>query len=476
MFQAKVREHRYRVIADRIEQSIADGVYEPGERIASIRQLAESFAASINTMKSALNLLQDRGLIESRPRAGTYVVSRPEVFEGSEYVDDLVDAVIEEYTCRPAAAPTTAKMDHAVLPQELVPADLIKSAMQAAASTQSPLLDGFATFERTAELRSLVSQREMLHGIAINPDQLVLASSIEQTVFQLLVTLNPQRLPVAVQAPTYYGHLTILRALGMPAFELPTMPDGSFSVARLAEAVRRNQVGIALLDTAVHNPTGSCLPESVLAEIAHLVDETQLKVIEYGMLRDMRYTTSASPSLYSLAPSGSVFLCSSYAETLVPSIKAAWVAAGTHATHVRDRWQATSCTVSALQLAILEHMLASGKVRRVQDHNRKLVYESLTAAAELVQDTFPAGSQVTAPSGGFALWIRMPEGVSGRDIFRAARKEGIAIAPGAMFARCQDDYDGWIRVAPGILNHDKEQALRRLATLVADGERHLVDS
>ncbi|HKK49384.1 MAG TPA: winged helix-turn-helix domain-containing protein, partial [Alkalispirochaeta sp.] len=119
MRQTKLMGIRYRSIADRIERMIADGVYEPGERIASIRQLSELFDASINTIKSALHLLQDRGILNAVPRVGTYVVSRPVAYHESEYVDDLVDAVIEEYGRPPISTAVIQKMDLAVLPQEL---------------------------------------------------------------------------------------------------------------------------------------------------------------------------------------------------------------------------------------------------------------------------------------------------------------------------------------------------------------------
>jgi DNA-binding transcriptional MocR family regulator len=467
MAEVMRRTPRYRAIASRIEQAIADGVYEPGERIASIRELADSFDASINTLRAAFGLLQERGVIETRPRSGAYVVYQPVSAEESDYVDDVVDAVIEEYACRPLPHPATERMDIAVIPPELVPSRQIRAAMHAVAQQGHPLLSGFATFERTMELRSRISQWEMAHGTSVHPDHLVLASSIEHAVMQLLILLNPARLPVAVQSPTYYGHLTILRALGMPVFELPVAADGSFSVARLSEAVDRKQIGLALLDTAVHNPTGSSVPDSVLNGVAALTASGRLRVIEYGMLRDMRFGASDTAPLYSRAPSGSVYLCSSYAETMVPSIKAAWVAAGQGAPYLRDRWRATACTVSALQLGVLEHLLASRQIRRHVEAIRRAVRGALGDAEELVVQSFPRGTHVSRPAGGFALWVALPAGISGKQIFRTARDRGIAIAPGTMFAPHPDDYDNHIRIAPGVLAPSTRRAIRELGAIVA---------
>ncbi len=470
MVPTEQRIPRYRALADRIQQAIADGVYEPGERVASIRQFADSFDASINTLRAAFSLLQDRGVLETRPRAGTFVVTRPTWSDECDYVDDLVDAVIEEYACRSAQVPVTAPMDVAVLPPELVPESRIHAAVRAVAQRSHPLLTGYATFDRTMELRSRISQWELVHGTAVSPDQLVLASSIELAMMQLLVLLNPARNPVAVQSPTYYGHLTILRTLGMPVFELPVAADGSFSVARLADAVNREQIALAVLDTSVHNPTGTSVPDHLLNEIAGLTAQGRLTVIEYGMLRDMRFGAGESPPLYNRAPSGSVFLCSSYAETLVPSIKAAWVAAGSRASFVRDRWLATACFVSALELSVLEQLLSSRDIRRQQERIRGVVGTSMREAAELVRATFPRGTLVQHPSGGFALWVKLPGGISGRRVFRAARDRGIAIAPGAMFARHPDDYDNHIRIAPGVLTAAKRRAIQQLATIIASRE------
>ena len=64
---------RYQQIAAAIEQAIAEGKYEPGQRLASERDLAEEFGVSRPTVRRAVIALEMRGLLEPRQGSGVYV-------------------------------------------------------------------------------------------------------------------------------------------------------------------------------------------------------------------------------------------------------------------------------------------------------------------------------------------------------------------------------------------------------------------
>ena len=52
---------------------IVDGAYPPGHRFANQDDLSAELGVSRNVLREALGLLRDKGLIESRPKAGTMV-------------------------------------------------------------------------------------------------------------------------------------------------------------------------------------------------------------------------------------------------------------------------------------------------------------------------------------------------------------------------------------------------------------------
>ncbi|PHM29695.1 GntR family transcriptional regulator [Xenorhabdus budapestensis] len=63
----------YEVIADEVAAAIASDQLQPRARIRSIRAYANSHNVSINTVKAAYRLLEDRGLIVARPQSGYFV-------------------------------------------------------------------------------------------------------------------------------------------------------------------------------------------------------------------------------------------------------------------------------------------------------------------------------------------------------------------------------------------------------------------
>ena len=67
---------RYWDIADALRQDIADGHFPVGDKLPTEEQLVEAFGASRHTVREALRLLTEDGLISRRPRAGSLVIAR----------------------------------------------------------------------------------------------------------------------------------------------------------------------------------------------------------------------------------------------------------------------------------------------------------------------------------------------------------------------------------------------------------------
>ena len=64
---------RYQQIADRLRDQIEAGVYGPGERLPSEPDLVEEYQASRNTVRLAIALLTNQGLVVTRQGLGTFV-------------------------------------------------------------------------------------------------------------------------------------------------------------------------------------------------------------------------------------------------------------------------------------------------------------------------------------------------------------------------------------------------------------------
>jgi DNA-binding transcriptional MocR family regulator len=63
----------YSRLAELLSSQIAASTYVPGDRLPSVRELALRHRYSMETVLRAFRLLEDRGLVEPRPRSGFFV-------------------------------------------------------------------------------------------------------------------------------------------------------------------------------------------------------------------------------------------------------------------------------------------------------------------------------------------------------------------------------------------------------------------
>lgn len=106
-------------IALLLREAIGAGRYQPDERLPPERKLAEYFGAARNTVRQALNLLEQDGLVQRRAGSGTYVqaaqtgIGLPSLREIAEITSpmELIDVriAIEPVIVQMASANATSR-------------------------------------------------------------------------------------------------------------------------------------------------------------------------------------------------------------------------------------------------------------------------------------------------------------------------------------------------------------------------------
>lgn len=69
--------YKYKKVSDDLTLQIQNGRQPIGSRLPSIRDCANHYQVSINTVKEAYRQLEDQGLISVRPQSGYYVCHAP---------------------------------------------------------------------------------------------------------------------------------------------------------------------------------------------------------------------------------------------------------------------------------------------------------------------------------------------------------------------------------------------------------------
>jgi DNA-binding transcriptional MocR family regulator len=87
---------------------------------------------------------------------------------------------------------------------------------------------------------------------------------------------------------------------------------------------------------------------------------------------------------------------------------------------------------------------------------------------DAVSKHFPAECRVVAPSGGYFLWIELPQRVDSLEVHRLALEANISIAPGPMFS-ARREYRNYIRLNYGHpWTPAMERAMSKLGRIIKD--------
>jgi len=442
----------YEKIAYHIDRLIRKGTYRVGERIPSVRNLASQMKVSISSVVKAYFHLENLGIIEARPQSGYYVRHRTaQIVEETEpsfptavptlvSVSELVMMVM-----RDAGNPDLIPLGLAAPNPDNLPADRLNRILSNIGRRNKNQAVSYEFPPGCERLRVQLAQRALTTGCSLTPDQFVVTSGcLEAVMLSLRAVCNPGD-TVAIESPIFYSLLQLIEVLDLKALEIPTHPGNGMSISALRYALEHNPVHACLVIPNFNNPLGSCMPDRKKEELVEILAEREIPLIENDVYGDLGFSRERPAVAKRFDKKGLVILCSSFSKTLAPGYRVGWVVPGRFQDRI-ERLKAVSNIGAATlpQLALAEFLATGG----YDQHLRRIrgIYSRQTSQmAQAVERSFPQGTRVNYPSGGFVLWVEMPRQVDSIRLYELALKAGITIAPGRIFS-AEGKYGNFIRL------------------------------
>jgi DNA-binding transcriptional MocR family regulator len=464
--------YRYQDLADFVASLVDNGTLLPGARAPSLRQISKEHRLSLSTALLAYRLLEDKGVLEARPQSGFYVAAPrrpaldvPTISRPSRKATTVTISGVAQELLEHAGNPRFVPLGCAVPSPELLAAGRLDRFLARAARTKGTEYNIYAGAKGDLTLRRQLARRAARWGRALSPDDFALTCGCTEALLLALQAVSRPGDTVAVESPTYFGLLQAIEALNLKALELSTDPNTGVDLAALERALRAKTVNICLFSSSFNNPLGCTLSEDKKRQVLRLLTRYDVPLIEDDVYGDIFFGEERPKPFFALDPKADVICCSSFSKTIAPGYRIGWIVPGRHMQRVLERKFVTTLSEPALTQVAFADYLASGgydgHLRRI----RRVFKENIERMSHVINRTFPRGTRVTRPAGGFVLWVELPRPVEARRLFVQALEKGICFAPGDAFS-ANGRYGNCMRLSCGFPWHPKiEGALKTLGEM-----------
>lgn len=467
---------RYRSVERHILQLIENQTLHPGDRLPSLRSLSVQMGVSISTVNQAYLELEDRGLVEARPRSGFFV--RPSLpalpTPAPPRQQQKMAPVLSN------RSQLIAKMLSFLGRQDLInlsvncpDASLLPSKALARCMTQVLREDplhavSYETVQGNGELRRLLALRQAQFGLSNTPEEILVTSGTVEALYTALRAVTRPGDNVLIQSPTYYCFLQLLENCGLRAIELPSLPEEGMKAEDVKRALETFDVKACIVTSNFNNPDGATIPDNTKKEIVALLAGRGIPLIEDDIYGDLHFQGKRPSTFKQFDEEGLVIYCNSFSKALAPGYRVGWMSPGIYFQRALDIKTTTNVATATPNQMAVARFLAGGQYDRQVRQLRAAIHKQMQGMQLLLGRSFPEGTRVTRPEGGLSLWLELPGKIDGIDFFHRALAAGIGLIPGQVFST-QDRFNNYIRLScTGIWNERVQQGIKTLGQLATE--------
>ncbi|HEX7010906.1 MAG TPA: PLP-dependent aminotransferase family protein [Phycisphaeraceae bacterium] len=440
MFERHRQAPLYMQIAEHIARQIDQGTYRVGDAIPSVRAGRKLFKVSPGTLLEAYRNLEDRGYIRARPQSGYYVRQRagdmlePPKPSGTARKPSPIQVNPAIQMLRRMAERDLLQLGAAVPDASFMPTRALNQRLTRAVRIHDRSIHTYGPPTGLPKLRQQLARMMAGYGCTLSGDDLIITNGCTESLNLCLRAVTRPGDTVAIESPTYYGHLITLKGLGLDALPIETSAVEGISVPALEKAAKRHRIAAVVVTPSFANPTGSCMPDSSRRELLSWAHRTGTPIIEDDIYGDLYFGDVRSTPLVAMDSSGLVLYCSSTSKTLSSGFRVGWCVAGKYSAQVELLKVAVNPTSTIAPQHALADFLDNGGVHKHLRRLRRQYREQVDRFCESVTRHFPEPIRLHRPAGGHLLWIELPKQVDTAEVFQHALAHKISIAPGAIFS------------------------------------------
>lgn len=317
-----------------------------------------------------------------------------------------------------------------------LPADRVTQSLTRVMTDHGQQALQYGSGQGLPSLRERIVEIMALEGIRAGVDDVVVTTGSQQALDLVAkLFINPGDVILA-ESPSYVGAMGVFSSYQARVEHVAMDANGMIPSALVEriEALKAAKAPIKFLYLIpnFHNPAGVTLSAERRLEILDIAQAHDILIVEdnpYGLLW---FDQPPPPAIRSVDETGVIYL-GSFSKTFAPGFRVGWVVAphGIREKLVLASEAAILSPSSFAQMVLadyFEHQDWQGQI----DTFRGVYRERRDTMAQALATYLPRISH-TMPTGGFYLWLTLPEELDSKEMLPRAITELVAYTPGTAF-------------------------------------------
>lgn len=465
---------RYVALADEIQGSIKKGIFAPGEKLPSLRNLHNKLGLSISTVHQAYIELEKRGRVEAREKSGFYVKALNENPLGRPAQEKLITEpcrvevnALAENIISDLQRDDVLQLGAAIPSKELMPLKQLSRIMKSMPT--DVLQNHISSYDLCAgnlELREEISKKMLGFAGSIPADDIITTNGcLEAVTLCLRAVANPGD-TILVESPVFHCFLQLIEDLNMYVIEIPGCPEEGIDTRLFEKTIASNKIKACLLNSNFQNPLGSVMSRENKARIINIAKIHDIPIIEDDIYGDLFFGDKRPSTFKSMDKNGMVLYCSSFSKSLAPGLRTGWTIPGKYKDTLIRMKLNTAISNPSINQAIVASFLKTGAFDRHLRQLRNRLKNQASALAIAISKYFPADTKITFPMGGMFIWVVLNKEIDSMEIYEKAYQKRISILPGKICSS-SDRYKHCLRINCGIKwSPQIEQGIKTLGEII----------
>jgi len=310
-------------------------------------------------------------------------------------------------------------------------------------------------------------------GETATPEEICVTSSSQQGLDLLSLVMVDNGAEIIMELPSYLGAIQAFERAGASMNGIRIQDDGmdldELQAVLKAKAEKKQKVRFIYTIPDYQNPSGIVMSIEKRKHLLEIASYWEIPVVEDSPYREISFTGTTLPSLWSLSDGKGVIQLKTFSKMLFPGMRLGWIVAPKE---IVDKFALMKqsvdlCSPTFNQLIVAKY-IKEGKMKATIGHAIELYTKKNTCMLNALKQYMPEYVTWSEPKGGMFLWLTLPKYVDTKEMIPMAANNKVFYVTGKPF-HCDGSGQNTLRLNYSYPTFEQiETGIQSLATTIKE--------